>query len=42
MLFLVQMRADLLAILRKNSALDAEVSALRSLDTSLKVRFAIV
>lgn len=37
MLFLVQMRADLLAILRKNSALDAEVSALRSLDASLKV-----
>ncbi|DBA02467.1 TPA: hypothetical protein N0F65_008681 [Lagenidium giganteum] len=36
MLFLVQLRADLLQILRKNPQHNAESSALRSLDASLK------
>ena len=41
MLFLIQMRADLLQVLRKN-AHGAEAAALRSFDHSLKVRSACV
>jgi hypothetical protein len=37
MLFLVKMRADLLQAIRKSAEGQAEVSALRSLDASLKV-----
>lgn len=37
MLFLVKMRADLLQALRKSAEGQAETSALRSLDASLKV-----
>jgi hypothetical protein len=42
MMFLIQMRADLLQVLRKDLLSGAEVAALRSLDHSLKVSMIII